>query len=141
MRMKFDINVDMKKLEAAAGRAKQAIERGMNDVVDDLVRTSSETSPHDEGVLEKSWSREVKRIGSRIEGTVEYSVKEDGFNYALWTHEADYNLGPGSEAKPGGTGMSGTRYPVGNKYLTRPLAGEAEAYRDHIAEELRKELR
>jgi hypothetical protein len=141
VRFKFSLDVDLRKLEQAADNAKKALERGMNDIVDDLVRTSSETAPHYKGTLEKSWSRDVTWKGNRIEGEVTYSVKEDDFNYALWTHEADYNLGEGSLAKPGGTGMSGTSYPVGNKYLTRPLEGEAKTYKAHIAKEIEKELR
>lgn len=142
MRIDFDFKLDMKKLEAVAGQVRKAMELGMNDVVDDLIRTSSDTTPILKGTLQKAWSRNVRWLSaSKIEGTVGYRADEGGFNYALWTHEYDYKLGAESLKKPGGTGMSGKHYPVGNKYLTRPLEGEKQAYHDHIAKEIREELR
>lgn len=63
------------------------------------------------------------------------------FNYAIWIHEETYNLGPGSQQKGGSTGSSGAYYPVGNKYLTRPLDGESPHYRDRFEEEIKSALR
>lgn len=143
--MDIDMVDVLQALERSNKNIGKIVKQAVDYCVDDLIRTSSETAPHDKGVLEKSWSKEIKVSATQVDAKVTYSVKESDSNgnyanYALWTHEADYNLGPGSQAKPGGTGMSGKHYPVGNKYLTRPLEGEKEAYKDHIVEALRKEI-
>jgi hypothetical protein len=139
------VSVDVRGITKAINEAKKAAELGMNDAIDDLTRVSSEIAPHDKGILEKSHAKEIRWKGDRIEGEVAYNVKESSsggnYNYALRMHEDTYKLGEGSEQKPGAQGMSGKSYDVGNKYLTRPLDGESKAYRDHIADEIRKDIR
>ncbi|MTV49846.1 hypothetical protein GJ688_12775 [Heliobacillus mobilis] len=117
------------------------LKQAVHDCVDNLVRTSSETAPHDKGILEKSFAMEATSNSGTVTATVGYCIKERGFNYALAMHELSYRLGPKSLAKPGGYGMSGKRYPVGNKFLTRPLEGEAQTYKQHIERELQKVLK
>jgi hypothetical protein len=126
---------------------KNRMETAMHDVVDDLGRTASGTAPHDKGILDKKgtgWNTDVYwKNKNHVKGTVEFSVSEGEFNYALWTHEEVYNLGEGSEKKAssgGGQGMSGTTYPVGNKYLERPFHGEAETYKKHIEKTIKEGL-
>lgn len=146
IKWKASLKADLGGIKRVRAAFEKTLESAMHDVIDDLVRVSSETAPHDHGVLEKSWSKDIRWQGGTIVGTVEYSVKESNAsggqaNYALWTHEYDYNLGEGSLAKPGGTGMSGRHYDVGNKYLTRPLEGEKDAYKEHIKKRLRKVIK
>lgn len=133
-RVNFKINVP--KITKAV---QNAVLEGMWDVVDDLQRTASETTPLDKGFLEKSWAKDVTMQGkSKVTGYVSFSVREgdedwNGFNYALRMHEdIDYELGEKSKQKPGGTGMSGKKYEVGPKYLTRVADGERETYHQHI---------
>ena len=108
----------------------------MRDVVDSLAKTSSGSAPHDKGILEDSWTADVNGTGANVTGTVSYSVREGSsggrYNYAVKMHEGNYKLGAGSRAKPGGTGMSGRKYPVGKKFLTGVADGEAKAYAKHI---------
>jgi hypothetical protein len=133
----------LKKLDGivnAQKYAREAARTALHDVADDLVRASSGAAPKDKGILEKSWHKAVKGSGTKMYAEVGYSVKEGGYDYAVRMHEDTYNLGPGSRAKPGGAGMSGKTYPVGNKFLTRPLKGEASTYRDHIADAIRKAM-
>jgi hypothetical protein len=119
---------------------KRAVQEAIQDCADDLIRTSSETAPHDKGILEQSYGKSVYWNGNKYIAMVDYFVREENsqgdFNYAYWIHEnEDYKLGPNSEKKAeggGGVGMSGTAYPVGNHFLTRPLYGEQEAYKQHI---------
>lgn len=119
----------------------------MKDNMKDLERVASETTPYDEGDLEMGGFHDVDKEGAKIIGWVGFEAWNDhpnrsyDFNYAIWIHEESYNLGPKSEQKTGGSGMSGKSYPVGNKYLTRPLEGEAPYYRDRIEEEVKKALR
>jgi hypothetical protein len=135
----------LKKLTVRKAEAKAALKVAMEDVTDDLVRVSSEIAPHDKGILEMSHGKEIKYDGFSAVSTVSYSVREANrtysFNYALWIHEGTYNLGPGSLAKPGTEGMSGKHYDVGPKYLTRPLEGEGETYKDHIKKIVGKAVR
>lgn len=141
----FDVDDFLRNLDFSDVKVRKGAERGMNDAVDDLVRVSSEIAPHDKGTLSRSHDRDVSWTGNKVTGEVTYSVTEASpsgkrFNYALWTHEQTYNLGDGSRAKPGTSGMSGKHYDVGNKYVERPLKGESDAYKAHIAKEIRKEL-
>lgn len=117
----------------------QNLEQAMNDAVDDLIRISSAIAPIDTGTLRRSWQREVKAvIDEGITGEVSYSAYTYSpgygrFNYAIWTHEATYKLGPRSAASSGTDG-----YKVGNKYLSRPLYGEARKYLQWFLEALEK---
>lgn len=114
----------------------------LNDCLDDLVRTSSQSAPHDEGVLEKSWTKETNYTGTELTGTVSFSVTERGgsgnFNYALKMHDGYYNLGDKSKQKSGGTGMSGRTYPVGRDFLGGVLRGEKQTYIKHIEQACRQ---
>jgi hypothetical protein len=125
----------------------QASSQTMNFAMKDLERVASETAPLDEGDLELGGSHGVNKKGDAYEGWVKFEAWNDepgrsyDFNYAIWTHEESYNLGERSQQKGGGSGLSGNSYPVNNKYLTRPLEGEAPFYRDKIEEEVKKKLR
>lgn len=138
-----NINVTIRRnnFKEYSGKARKAYGDALDDCINDLVRTSSQSAPHDEGILEKSWSKNVNKTGDSPKGKVTYSVKKQSgkgnFNYALFMHESDYKLGAGSQAKTGGTGMSGKTYPVGKDYLGGVLKGEKETYINHIADSLK----
>jgi hypothetical protein len=138
----FEVKINSNRFKAYTNKSRKVYQQALDDVLDDLVRTSSESAPHEEGILEKSWSKETKFKGSKPFGVVSYSVKKKSgkgnFNYALKMHEENYNLGVGSRLKSGGTGMSGRTYKVGTGYLGDVLKGEEKAYKNHIQSELRK---
>lgn len=142
--IRTDVRIDWGRLRGLGRQVDTALKNAVKDIADDLARTASEAAPHDKGILEKSYAKEVTVTTGQVEGTVEFSLRETysggNFNYAMKMHEGNYQLGPGSEAKPGGTGMSGTHYSVGKKFLTRPLEGETETYKRHIEEELQRLL-
>lgn len=128
----FELDLDLSEFEhateAMTRRIENNVEEAMHDAVDDLGRIASNIAPIDTGTLRRSMKTEVKGMLDRIEGEVSFSATEESlrygrFNYAIWTHEASYNLGPKSKASQGTDG-----YAVGNKYLTRPLMGEANKY-------------
>jgi hypothetical protein len=143
--MRKVIEVKMKlKLKEYNKRVHEQALLGLQDCLDDLVRTSSQCAPHDEGILEKSWTKTIENKNSpKPVGVVTYSVKKKGgkdkkkglFNYALKMHEEHYKLGKKSQEKAsagGGVGMSGKQYPVGRNYLGGVLKGEEETYKQHI---------
>ncbi|PEM08504.1 hypothetical protein [Bacillus wiedmannii] len=138
------VTVNTRNIARITQRVMSATEEAIYDVSDDLIRTSSETAPHDKGILEQSYGRDVRKMGSQIIAAVDYSVRADnGYDYAEWIHEGTYNLGPNSEAKAasgGGTGMSGQSYEVGNKFLSGVLEGEGQAYRDYIEKVIKDSL-
>ena len=123
--------------------AKETMKHNMMD----LERVASETAPLDEGDLEMGGFRDVDVEGSKIKGWVGFEAWNDNpnrsydFNYAIWTHEETYNLGPRSKKKKGGIGNSGKSYEVGNKYLTRPLEGESPYYRERLEEDIKDALK
>lgn len=116
-----------------------AAKQTMHDAVDDLARISSNITPIKKSTLRKSHNKEVEAERNQVVGEVSFSVVEadglGGFNYALWIHEMDYNLGPQSAESPGTDG-----YHVGNKYLERPLKGEAQKYIEWQAAAISKVL-
>lgn len=126
---------------------KEQAEQTMRACMNDLARVSSETTPYDEGDLEQAWDVRVEQHGNTTYGHVRYEVWADApnrsydFNYAIWIHEEDYNLGEKSQQKTGGKGLSGRHYPVGKHYLTRPFEGEAPTYRKMFEENIKKSLR
>lgn len=114
--------------------------KGMKASMKDLNRVASEAAPLDEGKLEMSGSHSTSVNGSTIIGTVGFSAYNKDFNYAIWTHEENYNLGKRSRKKSGGSGMSGKSYDVGKGYLIRPFRGEAKTYRGVIQDGVKKGL-
>lgn len=124
---------------AIAKAVERASKDAMEDVLNDLVKASSGATPHDEGTLEKSWSKEISKDRGGYVGTVSYAVRgANGYNYAIKMHEQQYNLGEKSLAKGGGTGMSGANYQVGSHFLTRPLHGEEATYKKYFAKQVKK---
>lgn len=136
MKQTIKVNINNNRFKAYSKQAQKVYQTALDDVLDDLARTSSESAPHDEGILEKSWSKSKEFSGNKPFGVISYTVKKAGgkgnFNYALKMHEETYNLGEGSQNKPGGTGMSGKTYPVGTGYLGDVAKGEQGTYTKHI---------
>jgi hypothetical protein len=141
MILEFDASDFFRHLDLKDVKTQTAVKLGVHDSMDDLKRISSNIAPIDEGILRASGSYRVKTSVNGVVGELTFSATNtDGngrFNYAYWTHEKDYNLGPTSSA-PGNDGTDG--YHVGNKYLERPLKGESEKYIRWIGEEVGKVL-
>jgi hypothetical protein len=138
--LKFDFKVSKNLIPKITKDTKDIVKKSIKTIAQDLARTASESAPHLTGDLEDSYAIAYSLSGDNCFATVEFAVFKGGFNYAIAMHEWTYKLGEGSQAKGGGTGMSGTTYAVGNKFLTRVLEGEAEAYKDYIGEQIRRQL-
>lgn len=131
----FELNASdfLRGIDLTQARTRTAARNGMQDSVDDLKRIAVDIAPIKSSDLRRSSHAEVRSTpGGNIVGEVSFRAVENGFNYALWTHEGEYNLGEQSQQAPGTDG-----YEVGNKYLERPLRGESEKYMRWIAEEIR----
>jgi hypothetical protein len=131
----FDFSGVVANMATATARVKQAAKNGVQDSVDDLKRIATDIATIDSGDLRRSGHATVRENIASIVGEVSFSAVDNSsgnrFNYAIKMHEGEYNLGPLSAAAPGTDG-----YEVGNKYLERPLKGEANKYMRWIAEEI-----
>jgi len=134
--MSFNFSGVVANMAVATARVRLAAKNGMQDSVDDLKRIAVDIAPIDSADLRRSGHANVRQTATDVVGEVSFSAVDNSsgqhFNYAIWIHEGEYNLGPLSAAAPGTDG-----YAVGNKYLERPLKGEAEKYMRWIAEEIR----
>jgi hypothetical protein len=133
--LEFDFSGVVANMAQATARVKLAARNGVQDSVDDLKRIAVDIAPIDSSDLRRSGHATVRQSTQEIVGEVSFSAVDNSsgqrFNYAVWIHEGEYNLGPLSAQAPGTDG-----YEVGNKYLERPLKGEAEKYMRWIAEEI-----
>ncbi|MGG3561654.1 hypothetical protein ABES03_08620 [Neobacillus rhizosphaerae] len=139
-RLKFDVRLERNLVPQVTKATRQVVRSSIKTIAQDLARTASESAPHLTGDLEDSYAIAYQFGSGMVSATVEFAVFKGSFNYAIAMHEWTYNLGEGSQAKAGGTGMSGQSYAVGRKFLTRVLEGEAEAYKEYIAQQLRQHL-
>jgi hypothetical protein len=138
--LRFDASQFMRHLTEKQFAVQKGAVRGVQDSMDDLSRIASNIAPIDTGILRASAkARVTAKLNASIIGEVTFSaVNREGngrFNYALWTHEYMENLGAQSASAPGTDG-----YTVGDKYLERPLLGEAEKYLRWVAEEIAREM-
>jgi hypothetical protein len=135
MSLTFNFANVVANLAQTTSEIRAAAKLGIQDSVDDLKRIAVDIAPIDSSDLRRSGHATVTETPTNIIGEVSFSAVDttggQHFNYAIWIHEGEYNLGPLSAAAPGTDG-----YEVGNKYLERPLKGEAEKYVRWIAEEI-----
>lgn len=103
-----------------------------NTVATDIQRTSADASPKDTGHLEKN-HLDIQYGGTTWNAIVWFMAFNGSFDYAHWTHTADYRLGTGSEAKSGGSSRFAGHVPVGKGYLSNTVSQGHTAYVNHIS--------
>lgn len=128
----FDITAFLTNLDLTDVRVQNAVKTGVQDCMDDLKRIAVDIAPIDSADLRRSGQAKVTQVAGHTLGEVTFQAIDNGFDYATWIHEGDYNLGPLSAQAPGTDG-----YSVGNKYLERPLRGESAKYLRWITEEIK----
>ncbi|MEK4789518.1 hypothetical protein [Bacillus sp. FSL K6-2971] len=129
MSFTFDASNFISGISAASRGALEGAAHALGDSGEDLARVAQNIAPIDKGMLRSSVKKKFKLTAGKASVDVSFRAVEDGFNYAIWTHEMDYKLGPTSA---GAGGIDG--YEVGNKYLERPLRGNADKYVRWIAD-------
>ena len=139
-RINFNVSINSNEISRFTRDTAKTVKKAVKDCGMDYARTVSETVPHDTGDLEDSYTIAYSGGIAKPTAHIEFAVYKAGFNYAVAMHEWTYNLGEGSRAKSGGTGMSGTHYPVGNKYMTRVIEGESQAYYDYIKRKIMENM-
>ena len=96
------------------------VEREMTDLTTDLLARSKPLVPRDKSTLVRSGTREVRRVGDRIEGTVTYNTP-----YAARQHEElSYRHPRGGQAK----------------YLEQPLRAMVPEFESRLAAAMRRAL-
>lgn len=104
------------------------------DIVLDVKRVSSQSAPHDSGKLEKN-KHTIKTGGGKLEGEVWFEAENEGFDYAKWTHNGDYELGEQSKRKtPGKSKYGNGSVPVGPGYLSNTIEQSRKGYMEHLEE-------
>lgn len=133
----FDANDFVNKLTVTETKTLATAFEVVEDSLDDLDRIASNIAPIDDSLLRKSSKKTVGLDKKGIVGELSFNATErtgkKKFNYAYWTHEMDYELGEKSANAPGTDG-----YHVGNKYVERPLKGEAERWVREWAQKIRQ---
>ncbi|MGE6629608.1 hypothetical protein [Bacillus sp. NPDC077027] len=128
--------------KAIKRKIKEAMESGMLDVTLDMKRVASESAPHKTGFLERNAHYEVTSNSNVIKGSVGFSAVNNGFNYAEWTHNENYNLGEKSAMKQGGrSAFGGGTVPVGKDYLANALKMNEQGYLRHLQEKYNEAVR
>lgn len=114
-----------------------AVEQGMNDITDDLLRVASLRAPVDTTTLEKSGTSKISKSGQSIQGTVSFSAVNRGFNYAKKLDEKSFNLGKKSlqkSSKGARSKFSGASLKVGTGYLSGTAKACELGYIKHVNE-------
>jgi len=127
------VNVKFTNRTKQAARAlEKESQKAFIDVVNDIKRVSSDAAPFKTGVLERN--RLDTTIGKdSMKGTISFEAFNRGFNYAIWTHNENYNLGEGSLKKRGGSSKFGSgTVPVGTGYLENTVEYFRDDYINHL---------
>lgn len=109
------------------------------DIADDVTGAAQGAAPHLRGQLEKGITQEMTISTKGIEISVDASAKDgDGFDYAPYIHNSDYNLGTQSLNKDGGSSaISGKTFNVGKGFIERPINEGESAYIRHFENALK----
>lgn len=105
--------------------------KAFKTVSTDIQRVSSDASPRDTGFLEKN-HLDIIYANDNWTATIWFRAFNKDFDYAKWTHEAYYNLGPRSVTKPGGNSKFTGHVPVGRRYLARTVDQGRAGYIEHL---------
>lgn len=139
---RFGVEVEfIDKTKLLRGKVKKAMKDAVLDVTLDMKKVASASAPHASGFLEKNAQHNISVASQYVEGSVSFSAMHRGFNYAKWTHDANYKLGDKSKKKSGGKSKFGSgTVPVGKGYLENTLSINKAGYLNHLAEAYRDAL-
>lgn len=116
-----------RRLLALVTSHRSGVPRDMDLIAADLLSRAADLCPVLTGDLIRS-GRVAGNTTTAGSGSVVRRTVSFGTKYAVWIHEAHYNLGPVSRRK------SGTEDgPVGRKFLERPFRKHADRYKAFLA--------
>lgn len=119
-----------------------AVKDCMDDIRDDFKAVSFSLVPKKTGNLEESqYVRRYYKNLEKVYFTISYKGVHAGFDYASWTHDADYNLGEISRSKrPARSRFAKGSLRVGKGYLSQVKEASEGAWDDFIAENIDRKL-
>jgi hypothetical protein len=121
----------------------EAVKSSMDDIRDDVKAVSQSLTPEDTGKLAGSaFTRRTYKSLDSCSFSISYRATNNGFDYAKWTHDADYKLGEGSMRKRPiqGKFARGT-LKVGPGYLSQVEEASSDAWTDYIAKNIDSSLK
>ncbi len=119
---------------------KQQAIKAMRAIRDTLIRETRKRVPFREGTLHISITGDVEEYEKSLAATVyvpvnapnKVSGEDQSMSYAVWMHEGEYDLGPGSVAHQARTGEK-----VGPKYITRAITESSQKIIDHLTKAMK----
>lgn len=112
-----------------------AVNEGLDDIAQDLKRVSSGVAPLKTGKLKDSYTHNKSNSGGVDVHEISYSAYNKTFNYAAWTHDADYKLGKLSKKRiPPLSAYSNEQLKVGKGYLIGTYEILEADYLKHLEE-------
>jgi len=120
-----------------------AVKEAMDDIKDDVVEVSSSLAPHKTGKLEKShYTRRSYKNLANCTFSLRYRADNKGFDYASWTHDADYKLGEGSQQKrPAHSRFAKGSLRVGSGYVSQVIDASQEQWDEFVAYTIDRKLK
>lgn len=113
----------------------KAVESGIDDCTDDLLRVASSRAPRDEENLEKNGTSRLVVKPHKIVGEVSFQAMNRGTNYAEIMDKEDYNLGEKSKQKSiraVRSKFTKKALPVGSGYLSGTAEVCKDGYTDYV---------
>ncbi len=135
-----DFKKEIKKLVARLDRIDADATKHAREIIkvltDKLHLEAQKRAPVDEGILAGDIKTKVVSGASiyKIYGMVYVPANAPSSDYALYTHEMEYNLGPQSEAKQ----AADSSVIVGRKWLERALTENVRAFNMYIYTKLKE---
>ena len=144
--MAKSINISIKGLDIPDKLIKIVEEKangGLEDVALDLIRVSSSITPYKTGKLSQSYKNKKTKSNGLDSYSITYTARaKDGFNYARWTHNANYNLGEGSKRRvPSKSKYSVKTFKVGKGYLENTAQTLEKNYATHVGNKVKTALK
>lgn len=122
-----------------------AVKDCMDDIRDDVNMVTESLTPFKTGTLEAGrYTRRYYKNLDKCYFTISYKANnpKDGFDYATWTHDADYNLGEGSRAKrPARSRFAKGLLTVGKGYMSQVQEKSENAWTEYIRTNVMRKLR
>lgn len=142
--MSIKVNVKGLKVPSEINLKAQRITRdAIREYTYDLHRVATLRTPVDEGNLETSGTKSVKRTGTGVIGKVSFKAINKGFNYAVKMHDGNYKLGKKSIAKSGKgarSKYSNETFKVGANYLVGTAKSCEKGYKADLLKKLTNSL-
>ena len=113
----------------------RAVEDGIEDCTDDLLRVATLRTPVDSQTLEQSGTSRIDKSGRSVVGQVSFSAVSKGYNYAKKMNEGSYNLGKMSLTKSTRgvrSKFTNAKMSVGSGYLDDTAQKCQKGYTDYI---------